>query len=703
MRQPSRTIRSVLCFTTSLSLFMPFLPATALAQDDSAPPSRVGQIAYVSGQVSFNGSGTGGWAAAALNYPVAEGDSLYTQDGAQAAIALNASKISLNSDTELQINQLTDTTLAATQSQGEAYFAINYLEPGQNFTITTPRGAVTISQNGQYDVIAGDASNPTVVTTLRGAASVTAPGVAVEVEPGQEAVLSGDQQTTAQLGQAQPDDFARQMLAVNTAPPPSYAPPIVGQMTGAYELSRYGNWDQSPQYGAVWYPQVAPGWAPYREGHWANIEPWGWTWVENEPWGFAPFHYGRWIDEGGRWGWVPAGAYQQGGDYGPSYQPVYAPAVVTFFGLGLAAGITAAVLASGSVGWVPLGPNEAFHPYYRCPPDYVRRINIVNIRNVTIINEHNNYNYDHFANRRGATFIPASAMSRGEQVAHFNHAPPPAELATARPITPGAREHLPPAARPLAQQRPGFAPHPSDFAQRHDIPPATMSHAPINQPPGQHAPMQNAPGQHAPMQNAPGQHAPEHGMPGQNAPRQPGFNGGTAPQAQPQHPGFSGNNPGFHPPPAPPGAAEHPQNLPRQGQPQNFHPQQPGQPQARPAMPEVIRPSAPAEQFHPQEQPRPGAAPAMHQPAPQPQFQGQPAMQRPPQMQAQPQMQRPPEMQMQHQPAMQRPPQMQAQPQMQRPPEMQRPAPQPAPRPEPPHEAPHPQPQPNQTDAHQRP
>lgn len=663
MRQPSRTIRSILSFTTSISLLIPFIPATALAQDNSAPPSRVGQIAYISGQVLSSGSGTGGWAAAALNYPVVEGDSLYTQDGAQAAIALNASKISLNSDTELQINQLTDTSLATTQSQGEVYFAINYLEPGQNFTITTPRGAITISQNGQYDVIAGDANNPTVVTTLRGSASVTAPGVAVEVEPGQEAVLSGDQQTTAQLGQAQPDDFARQMLAVNTAPPPSYAPPIVGQMTGAYELSSYGDWTQSPQYGAVWYPQVAAGWAPYREGHWANIAPWGWTWVENEPWGFAPFHYGRWIDDGGRWGWVPAGAYQEGGDYGPSYQPVYSPAVVTFFGLGIAAGITTAVMASGSVGWVPLGPGEAFQPYYRCPPDYVRRINVVNVRNINIINEQNNYKYDHFANRRGATFIPATAMSRGEQVARFKNTPPSAELAAARPITPGARDHLPPAEHPLAQQRPGFAPHPTDFAQRRDIPPATMSQAPINQPPINRAPTNHAPGQ-------------------------PGFDGGARPPNQPQYLGLTGSNPGFQPPPAPPGGIENPQNQARAEQPQVFHSQQPNQPQARPNMPQVYQPTAPQQQFHAQEQSRPNPLPAVNQPAPQQQFHPQTAPRQP---------------QFQGQPAMQRPPEMQRQPQMQLPPTPQFQAPRPeAPRPQAPHpEAP--QQHNNQTDAHQHP
>ena len=69
--------------------------------------------------------------------------------------------------------------------------------------------------------------------------------------------------------------------------------------------TQYGVMVRQPEYGQVWYPQVAPDWVPYREGSWAYVAPWGWTWVDSEPWGFAPFHYGRWADIGGRWGWVP--------------------------------------------------------------------------------------------------------------------------------------------------------------------------------------------------------------------------------------------------------------------------------------------------------------------------------------------------------------------------------------------------------------
>ncbi len=624
----SPPLRRLLTLTTAISMVLPVLPASA--QDAGAPPARVGQIANLSGSVSFNGSGAGGWVAASPNYPVSDGDSLFTQNGSQAAIVLDASKITLSGNTELQITQLDQNVFAATESQGESFLSINYLQPGESFTIATPRGSVSIGQNGQYDISAGDANTPTTVTVFQGAAAVTAPGATLQVAAGQEGVLSGSDQTTAQLGQAQPDGFANTILAQTAPPPPSYAPPVVNQMSGANELGAYGTWDQSPQYGAVWYPRVDPGWAPYREGHWVNVAPWGWTWVESEPWGFAPFHYGRWVNDDNRWGWAPAPAYQGGGDYGPDYRPVYAPAVVSFFGLAVAAGITAAALSSGSVGWVPLGPEEPYYPSYRASPDYIRRINIVNVRDINNVHITNNYYGggfapDHFANRRAATFIPADVMSRGDPVARYGRPVPQNEFAEARPIDPGfgARPaggqpafRLPPPNMGVAHEQPGMAPRPNAFADRRMLPPAVISH----EPPGSAGP--NA----ATFRPLGGQAAG-----GQGGGRQPNA-------ALPENRPVFGTNPGYRPPPPPPGMGERPAQLPAGHSPavQTMRPPEPARPaaapqmfppqQARPALPQVVypsvaRPEAPEVHqqgqpgtpvFHPQEQARPAAPPVFH-------------------------------------------------------------------------------------------
>ena len=591
-------LRRMLAVTTALSVAAPYLPAQAQDAGAAAPPARVGAIATINGGVSYNGAGSNNqWIAATPNYPLSAGDAVFTQAGAQAGLALDDSRITLAASTELQVTGLNASTLAATESQGEVFLAVNYLAPGQRYVITTPRGAVTISQNGNYDIAAGDQNDPTVVTVLAGAASVSAPGLTLQVAAGQAGVLSGADQTIAQLGTAQRDAFTDQMLAEIPPPPPDYAPPVVQQMTGVALLSNYGSWDQSGTYGAVWYPRVNSGWAPYHEGHWAYVAPWGYTWVDAEPWGFAPSHYGRWIDDGGRWGWVPAAAYSPGSGYGPSYQPVYAPAVVSFFGLGIAAGITIAALSHGNVGWVPLAPNEPYYPSYRSSPEYLQRINQTNVRNyteihtTTIIN-----NYNNFANRRAATYVPADAMSRGEAVARYGHAAPQAMLADARPVGPGfgaqpGGNHamtLPP---PMAQHRQAPAPQRSGFADRAAPPPAMLSHAP---------------------------------SPGMR-PGQP-FAGPGAQTRQPE-----AQHPGFRPPPVPPAGGEHTNQLNMAPVQRNFPGSNGGMIRPEAARPEAARPEAarPMPQvIQPHEQmqaPRPQApVPAFRpEPAPfhpQPQF-----------------------------------------------------------------------------------
>jgi hypothetical protein len=662
--KPSLTFKQMLAVTTAFSLGLPILPAAA--QDDTStatPPARVGEIAAVTGSVNFNGAGSNGqWVAATANYPLTTGDSVFTQPDAQATLAVDSSQLTLSGNTELQVTSLDNNTLAATASQGETFLAINYLQPGQSFDITTPRGTVTISQNGNYDIAAGDTNDPTVVTVLAGAATVTDPGATLQVAAGQEAVLTGTDQTTAQLGDAQRDAFINAMLAEQAPPPPAYAPPVVQQMTGVSELSNYGSWNQDPTYGAVWYPQVDSGWAPYHVGHWAYVAPWGYTWVDAAPWGFAPFHYGRWIDVNDRWGWAPAPAWSPGGGYGADYQPVYAPALVSFFGVGVGVGLAAGALASGSIGWVPLGPNEPYYPPYHHSPQYLQRINYVNVRNINEVNIHNTTiinNYNTYVNRRAAVYVPADALSRGEMVSHYAHPVAEADFAKARPVgfaapNGGRAEALPP---PAMVHRAVEAPRLDTFAQRRSLPPAIISHepAPAIHPgeayagphPGAPAmgethpammtqpahPFSTMPGYHAPppppgMGAHIGQAAPEHfGSPSapsemhlpNGVPHPPAPPGGKMNHPEnpayhpPGEPQFHQNTPAFHPPAEP----QFHQNAPA------YHP--PAEPQFHPAAPAYhppaepqFHPSAPA--YHPPAEPQDHpAAPAYHPPA-QPQF-----------------------------------------------------------------------------------
>ncbi|NVO20561.1 MAG: hypothetical protein HXX13_12745 [Bacteroidetes bacterium] len=100
------------------------------------------------------------------------------------------------------------------------------------------------------------------------------------------------------------------------------------------ELSPYGDWLYTNDYGYVWRPffDRPEDFRPYASnGDWAYTD-YGWTWVSDYRWGWAPFHYGRWFfDDYLGWMWIPG--------------TEWAPAWVSW----------------GSYndywGWAPLGPN----------------------------------------------------------------------------------------------------------------------------------------------------------------------------------------------------------------------------------------------------------------------------------------------------------------------------------------------------------
>ena len=345
----------------------------AQAPDD--PSGRIGRLARLDGTVSSHRAAAAQWTTAVLNFPFSSGDSLWTEPQAQAEVEIGGNSVTLAGQTEFDLTTLDDHAVSASEPQGALFLQISDVRPGDTWTIETPRGAVQIAVVGQYEILAGDASTPTRVVIAQGAAQFTGGSLVLRGGAQQTLVASGTDTLQGDIEpQSAPDAFLASMLDREggvSAPVPQAA----AGMTGVDQLAAYGNWQQSPQYGESWFPQVDPGWAPYREGRWSYVEPWGWTWVDDEPWGFAPFHYGRWFQADGRWGWTPGSGDTRG------YEPVYAPALVDFIAIGAAAGLGAGVLASslrsghGNIGWVPLGPHEAYRPEYHVSAGYLERLN----------------------------------------------------------------------------------------------------------------------------------------------------------------------------------------------------------------------------------------------------------------------------------------------------------------------------------------
>jgi len=413
------------------------------------PPFQVGRVSLISGEVSFRPGSIDDWAPATLNYPLTEGDSLWTDAGARAEVHVGGAAIRLDSNTDFSFLNLDDQTVQVRLSQGSLNVRLRSLEPGDTFEIDTPNSSVSLLAEGSYRVDVQDTGD-TVVVVRRGDAQVTAASDAFSVSEGQSATVSGTGSVAYYLQDASgPDDWdawcARRDSREDRVSSVRY---VSRDMIGMEDLDDHGTWLVVAGYGQVWAPAaVAPGWAPYRFGRWAWVEPWGWTWIDDAPWGFAPFHYGRWAYTSRGWVWIPGTMVAR---------PVYAPALVVFVG-----GNNWSPAAGDGIGWFPLGPQEPYVPPYAVSPGYARRINYAHVSNyqggstrVTYVNRNVPQAYtvvhrDDFVQSRrtsGAVVaVPFAEMGRAPVMGSTAYVVPQRESVTAQPFVSQNRVVRPPA------------------------------------------------------------------------------------------------------------------------------------------------------------------------------------------------------------------------------------------------------------------
>jgi hypothetical protein len=448
----------VMCFVAAvLSLGA---AGTALAD----PPGRVGRLSYLEGTVSFRPAGQDQWAPAILNYPVVSGSSVWTEPQSRVEIQVGSAEVRMDQQTELDVQRLDDQAVQVQVPKGVVNLHLRVAPAPGEYQVATPVGQVELMRQGSYRIEArpADVNNglPRVeVVVLEGQAHLQGARVGIDIMPGEGVVASGSPLSFS-LVEASATPFDNWALARERREMESeaarYASP---EATGVQDLDQYGQWITDPEVGPVWVPAaVAADWAPYRYGHWAFVPPWGWTWIDDAPWGFAPFHYGRWTHFEGHWAWCPGIVVAR---------PVYAPALVAFFGGGGWSVPASAGARGPAVGWVPLGPREVFHPYYRVSPAYVRNVNVTNVTNVTTItNVTNTVAETKFVNERAATVIPAEAFTHAVPAHTASLVVSPRQVAQAQVVPTMTRVQPTPAAR-------AGVPQPSAAAA------ATLPHAPV--------------------------------------------------------------------------------------------------------------------------------------------------------------------------------------------------------------------------------
>ena len=409
---------------------------------DRDPPSRVGRLSFLTGSVSFRPGDVDDWVAATVNYPLHDGDHLWTDSDARAEITVGSTAFRLGPQSAFGFLALDDRTVQVRLAQGSLNVRVHDLDDDESLEIDTPSGAVSLLRSGVYRVDVDTTGDTTSVTVRQGEAEVTAAGSAFPVRNKQTAVIAGRDSPSYDVQDAiRSDAFEDWCESRDRRGDDSRSAHYVSRGVIGYEdLDDNGDWQETPDYGAVWVPRrVATGWAPYRYGHWAWVEPWGWTWIDDAPWGFAPFHYGRWVYVGGGWAWVPGRVVAR---------PVYAPALVVFVG---GRNWSLAIAGGSGVAWFPLAPEEPYVPAYRVSNTYIRNVNVTNVTvtninvtnvNVTNINYRNRHERDGVTVVSHETFVDSRPVNQGVIVVPRDRLDRASVVGAAAHVAPGRRSVL---------------------------------------------------------------------------------------------------------------------------------------------------------------------------------------------------------------------------------------------------------------------
>jgi hypothetical protein len=339
----------------------------------------VGRISFIHGDVSTQRGDSGDLTAGTLNTPIVSGDRILTGMRSRAEVQLDYANILRMADN----STANIVNLSRTQIQIQAGLGLmtyDVLKGSEaDVEIDTPNVAIRPQLGeGSYRITV-NSDGETIVDVREGSAEVSTPQGSTHVDKNDRITIQGTDNPQYQVSRAPgKDDWDKwnqdRDHVIGSAQSWRHTNRYY---TGSQDLDAYGRWESVPDYGYVWVPAVAAGWAPYRAGRWVWEPFYGWTWVSYEPWGWAPYHYGRWFVYGGSWCWWPGPVYGFGVGL---YRPIWAPAYVSFFGFGRGGHFSWGVgVGFGSVGWLPIGPADPFFPWYGRG---VTRVNVINITNV---------------------------------------------------------------------------------------------------------------------------------------------------------------------------------------------------------------------------------------------------------------------------------------------------------------------------------
>lgn len=356
-------------------------------QDEDGPGRGVARISLMNGEVSVKRGDTGDLVAAAINAPLMVSDRILTAAGARAELQFDsANLLRMAGNSEVRLSELEWQRYMIQIAGGTVMFRVLRNSEAQ-VELNTPSVALRPMKKGEYRITVRE-DGSTEITVRSGELEVFTPRGSERLKSGRTMLARGasDNPEFQVVNAPERDEFDRWNQDRDRYFERSRAYDYVSSdIYGAEDLDNNGYWTNYPQYGRVWVPRVATGWAPYRNGRWVYYDWYGWTWVSYDSWGWAPYHYGRWFyDASFGWGWWPGGVGRR---------HYWRPAYVSFFGWGGGGGGGFSLgFGFGNVGWVPLAPYEPCYGWWGRNRyngfrnnNYIHNTTIVNNVNITNI------------------------------------------------------------------------------------------------------------------------------------------------------------------------------------------------------------------------------------------------------------------------------------------------------------------------------
>src|SRR5215813_5110383 len=372
-----------------LPLIILCLPAVTRADDkndgdDYDVKARVVRINLIKGDVSLKRKDSSDWVNARLNAPLVEGDSIATGSNSQVELQIDARNfVRLASDSLLSIVTLRELGVALSLSEGTATIRLARFDIDKEyFEVDAPKSTIAAQTIGVYRIDAPPKSLVRLTVREGGSARIYSDTAGFTVREGTSATLiyeganAAEWQTASLTTTDTWDDWVNERehyLAARFKYDDNMRY-YDDAIWGAEDLSSYGDWIYTNDYGWIWRPSASiissyADWAPYRYGRWEWLPPYGWTWIGDEPWGWAPYHYGRWVYYDNYWAWCPHGYYR-------SQRSWWRPALVAFINIDFSFG--------SSYCWYPLTyyHRDPQSVHYREPLQPLRADEVAELRRI---------------------------------------------------------------------------------------------------------------------------------------------------------------------------------------------------------------------------------------------------------------------------------------------------------------------------------